>query len=44
MNKLLSKLIRYLLGPAAVDGITDEMLNGLELAIQEEAARLGVKL
>ena len=34
MNWLLSKLARYLFGP----GCTDELLDGVELAIQEEFA------
>lgn len=40
MNWLLTRLVRYLLGSAAVAGITDDMMDGLALAIQEEAARV----
>ena len=36
MNWLLSKLGRYLFGP----GCTDELLDGVELAIQEEFTRI----
>lgn len=40
MNWLLGRLVRYLLGPAALDGITDERLDGLTLAMDEEFALL----
>lgn len=43
MNWLLKRAARWLLGPAAVDGITDDMLDGLTLAIHEEAARLAAQ-
>lgn len=41
VNWLLKRLARFLLGPA-VDGITDEMLDGITLAIHEEAALMGL--
>jgi hypothetical protein len=40
MNWLIRKLVRWLLGPAAVDGVSDEVMDGITLAIHEEAARL----
>lgn len=43
MNWLLARIIGYLLGPAAVAGITDERMDGLTLAIDEEFARLNAQ-
>lgn len=40
MNRLLERLVRKLLGDGAIDGLTDERMDGIELAIQEEFARL----
>lgn len=40
MTWLFKKIVRYLLGPAAVDGITDDMMDSLILAMNEESARV----
>jgi hypothetical protein len=42
MNRLTRKLVRFLFGPAAVDGVTDEMIDGITLAIQQEAEAMGL--
>jgi hypothetical protein len=39
MNWLLARLFRLLIGPVSM---TDDLMDGITLAIQEEAARLGV--
>lgn len=42
MNWLLSRLAHWLIGPGLTEA-TDEWMDGITLAMEEEAARLGLK-